>query len=188
MVPDIPVPGIDPTRLAELFQSQQGGILGVFNLLVVRFLGSPFTIFALGIMPYILLPIIMQLSTIAVLSLEALKKRVRRLGERLPNTPGTGRRGWLCFKALVFLLLLNSGKVALYWAMFCFVTVMTLLTVYVLDAVRRATMDLNAVWEMAFLLSFLQELPPAFNALGGLFELVRTGSMHPKHLLYLSAF
>ena len=69
----IPVPGIDPTRLAELFSSQQGGILGVFNLFSGGAL-SRFTIFALGIMPYISSSIIMQLMTIASPQLEALKK------------------------------------------------------------------------------------------------------------------
>ncbi len=61
----IPVPGIDPQGLAELFQSQQGGILGVFNLFSGGAL-SRFTIFALGIMPYISASIIMQLMTVAV--------------------------------------------------------------------------------------------------------------------------
>ena len=69
----IPVPGIDPLKLAELFQSQQGGILGIFNLFSGGAL-SRFTIFALGIMPYISSSIIMQLMTIAVPTLEALKK------------------------------------------------------------------------------------------------------------------
>ena len=69
----IPVPGIDPQGLAELFQSQQGGILGVFNLFSGGAL-SRFTIFALGIMPYISASIIMQLMTVAVPQLEALKK------------------------------------------------------------------------------------------------------------------
>jgi preprotein translocase subunit SecY len=43
----IPVPGIDPVKLAELFQGQQGGILGVFNLFSGGAL-SRFTLFALG--------------------------------------------------------------------------------------------------------------------------------------------
>jgi len=48
----IPVPGINPDELASLFQSQQGGILGMFNLFSGGAL-SRFTVFALGIMPYI---------------------------------------------------------------------------------------------------------------------------------------
>ena len=69
----IPVPGIDPNVLADLFNSQQGGILGMFNMFSGGAL-SRFTIFALGIMPYISASIIMQLMTVASPQLEALKK------------------------------------------------------------------------------------------------------------------
>ncbi len=69
----IPVPGIDPEQLAELFRSQRGGILDLFNLFSGGSL-SRFTIFALGIMPYISASIIMQLMTVASPALEALKK------------------------------------------------------------------------------------------------------------------
>ena len=48
----IPVPGIDPTVLADLFKQQKSGILGMFNMFSGGAL-SRFTIFALGIMPYI---------------------------------------------------------------------------------------------------------------------------------------
>jgi len=56
----IPVPGIDPSQLKQLFDSQQGGILGMFNLFSGGAL-SRFTVFALGIMPYISASIVMQL-------------------------------------------------------------------------------------------------------------------------------
>ena len=48
----IPVPGIDPFELKKLFDSQSGGILGMFNMFSGGAL-SRFTVFALGIMPYI---------------------------------------------------------------------------------------------------------------------------------------
>jgi preprotein translocase subunit SecY len=69
----IPVPGIDPNVLADLFKRQSGGILGMFNMFSGGAL-SRFTIFALGIMPYISASIIMQLAAIAVPQLEQLKK------------------------------------------------------------------------------------------------------------------
>jgi preprotein translocase subunit SecY len=69
----IPVPGIDPVVLADLFKSQKNGILGMFNMFSGGAL-SRFTIFALGIMPYISASIIMQLAAIAVPYLEQLKK------------------------------------------------------------------------------------------------------------------
>ncbi|MEK9720341.1 MAG: preprotein translocase subunit SecY, partial [Quisquiliibacterium sp.] len=69
----IPVPGIDPDQLADLFKGQQGGILGMFNMFSGGAL-SRFTVFALGIMPYISASIIMQLMTVVVPQLEAIKK------------------------------------------------------------------------------------------------------------------
>src|SRR3546814_19293254 len=69
----IPVPGIDPAQLAQLFKQNQGGILGMFNMFSGGAL-SRFTIFALGIMPYISASIIMQLMAVVSPPLEALKK------------------------------------------------------------------------------------------------------------------
>ena len=69
----IPVPGIDPTALKQLFDSQSGGILGMFNMFSGGAL-SRFTVFALGIMPYISSSIIMQLVTVVSPKMEALKK------------------------------------------------------------------------------------------------------------------
>src|SRR3990170_1476569 len=69
----IPVPGIDPNVLADLFKSQQGGILGMFNMFSGGAL-SRFTIFALGIMPYISASIIMQLMTAVSPQLDQLRK------------------------------------------------------------------------------------------------------------------
>jgi len=69
----IPVPGIDPNQLQQLFKDQQGGILSLFNMFSGGAL-SRFSIFALGIMPYISASIIMQLMSYVVPSMEALKK------------------------------------------------------------------------------------------------------------------
>ena len=69
----IPVPGIDPTALKQLFDSQSGGILGMFNMFSGGAL-SRFTVFALGIMPYISSSIIMQLVSVVSPKMEALKK------------------------------------------------------------------------------------------------------------------
>ena len=69
----IPVPGINAQALDELFRGQQGGLLGLLNVFSGGAL-SRFSIFALGIMPYISASIIMQLLTTMVPSLEALKK------------------------------------------------------------------------------------------------------------------
>ncbi len=69
----IPIPGIDPGVLAELFRQQQGGILGMFDMFSGGALGR-MTIFALNIMPYISAAIIIQLMSAVSPTLEALKK------------------------------------------------------------------------------------------------------------------
>jgi preprotein translocase subunit SecY len=69
----IPLPGIDPAILKEIFQQQAGGILGMVNMFAGGALGR-MAIFALGIMPYISAAIIMQLLTAVSPYFEQLKK------------------------------------------------------------------------------------------------------------------
>src|SRR5229473_2444074 len=69
----IPIPGIDPSILHEIFSSKAGGILGMFDMFSGGALGR-MTIFALNIMPYISASIIIQLLTAVSPTLEALKK------------------------------------------------------------------------------------------------------------------
>ncbi|MGH7088441.1 MAG: preprotein translocase subunit SecY, partial [Stellaceae bacterium] len=69
----IPLPGIDPQVLAQVFQQNAGGILGMFDMFSGGALGR-MTVFALTIMPYISASIIVQLLTAVSPQLEALKK------------------------------------------------------------------------------------------------------------------
>lgn len=69
----VPVPGVDPVALAELFDQQRGTIIDMFNMFSGGAL-ERFTVFAIGIMPYISASIIMQLLTAVVPKLEQLKK------------------------------------------------------------------------------------------------------------------
>jgi len=69
----IPIPGIDPAALADIFEQQRGGILGMFDVFSGGALGR-MTIFALNIMPYISASIIIQLLTTVSPHLEQLKK------------------------------------------------------------------------------------------------------------------
>ncbi len=69
----IPLPGIDPNILAEIFEQQRGGLMDMFNMFSGGAL-ERMTIFALNIMPYISSAIIMQLMTAVSPRLEALKK------------------------------------------------------------------------------------------------------------------
>lgn len=69
----IPIPGVDPHVMAEMFHRQGGGLLGMFDMLAGGAL-QRMTVFALAIMPYISASIILQLMTTIVPSLEAVKK------------------------------------------------------------------------------------------------------------------
>ncbi len=69
----LPLPGINPDALSDIFSQQSSGILGMFDMFSGGALGR-MTIFALNIMPYITASIIMQLMTAIVPTLEQMKK------------------------------------------------------------------------------------------------------------------
>ena len=95
----IPVPGINAGVLDDLFKSQQDGILGLFNVFSGGAL-SRFSIFALGIMPYISASIIMQLCTVVIPSLEALKKEGESGRRRITQYTRYATLGLAFFQAL----------------------------------------------------------------------------------------
>ena len=82
----IPMPGVNPQVMADMFRQSGGGILGMFDMLAGGAL-QRMTIFALNIMPYISASIILQLMTTVVPSLEAIKKEGRWGARRSTSTP-----------------------------------------------------------------------------------------------------
>ncbi|MBI3480739.1 MAG: preprotein translocase subunit SecY [Nitrosomonadales bacterium] len=125
----IPVPGIDPNVLADLFKSQKSGILGMFNMFSGGAL-SRFTIFALGIMPYISASIIMQLAAIAVPQLEQLKKEGEAGRRKITQYTRYGTLGLALFQAFGISVALQAqpGLVPNPGGMFQLTTVVTLVT------------------------------------------------------------
>ncbi len=125
----IPVPGINASVLDELFQSQQGGILGLFNVFSGGAL-SRFSILALGIMPYISASIIMQLCTVLVPSLEALKKEGEAGRRKITQYTRYATLGLAFFQALGISVALEaqSGLVLEPGIGFRLVTAVTLVT------------------------------------------------------------
>ncbi len=176
----IPVPGIDPVALADLFKSQKGGILGVFNLFSGGAL-SRFTIFALGIMPYISASIIMQLLTVASPQLEALKKEGEAGRRKITQFTRYGTLALALFQGLGIAVALESqqGLVIEPGVMFRFVTVSTLVTgtMFLMWLGEQITeRGLGNGISIIIFAGIAAGLP---SSLGGLFELVRTGAMHP---------
>ena len=105
----IPVPGIDPDRLAELFSSNKGGILDMFNMFSGGAL-SRFTLFALGIMPYISSSIIMQLMTVVSPTLEALKKEGEAGRRKITQYTRYGTLGLALFQGMSIAIALESQR------------------------------------------------------------------------------
>ncbi|MBK9522933.1 MAG: preprotein translocase subunit SecY [Rhodocyclaceae bacterium] len=184
----IPVPGIDPLKLAELFQSQQGGILGIFNLFSGGAL-SRFTIFALGIMPYISASIIMQLMTIAVPTLEALKKEGEAGRRKITQYTRYGTLVLALVQGLGIAIALESQRELVLdpGLLFRITTVMTLVTgtMFLMWLGEQITeRGLGNGISIIIFAGIAAGLP---TSLGGLFELVRTGAMHPVSALFICA-
>ncbi|MGW8390126.1 preprotein translocase subunit SecY [Pseudoduganella sp. HUAS MS19] len=125
----IPVPGVNPVELARLFEGQQNGILGMFNMFSGGAL-SRFTIFALGITPYISASIIMQLVSIVSPTMEALKKEGEAGRRKITQYTRYATVGLALFQAFGIAVALESqqGLVIDPGMGFRFVTVVTLLT------------------------------------------------------------
>jgi len=174
----IPVPGIDPDQLASLFKSQSGGILNMFNMFSGGAL-SRFTVFALAIMPYISASIIMQLLTAVIPQLEALRKE----GEAGRRTITKYTR-WFTLALATFqgfgiavALEAQPGLVIDPGMMFKFTAVVTLVTgtMFLMWLGEQITeRGLGNGISMIIFAGIVAGLP---NAIGGLAELVRTGSI-----------
>ena len=184
----IPVPGIDPVRLAELFQGQQGGILGLFNMFSGGAL-SRFTIFALGIMPYISASIIMQLMTAVSPQLEALRKEGASGQRKITQYTRYGTVFLAMFQAIGISIALESqpGLVMDPGLLFRFTTVTTLLTgtMFLMWLGEQVTeRGLGNGISIIIFAGIVAGLP---SAIAGLLELVRTGAMHPLTALFICA-
>ena len=175
----IPVPGIDPDQLAQLFAGQKDGILGMFNLFSGGAL-SRFTVFALGIMPYISASIIMQLMTIVVPSLEALKKEGQAGQRKITQYTRYGTVFLATFQALGISVALQAqpGLVINPGLMFELNSVVTLVTgtMFLMWLGEQITeRGLGNGISIIIFGGIVSGLP---SALASLLELVRTGSMN----------
>ncbi|MEY3951899.1 MAG: preprotein translocase subunit [Pseudomonadota bacterium] len=182
----IPVPGIDPEQLARLFDSQSGGILGLFNMFSGGAL-SRFTVFALGIMPYISASIIMQLASVISPTLEALKKEGESGRKKITQYTRYGTVVLALVQAIGISVALESqaGLVIDPGFMFRFTTVVSLVTgtMFLMWLGEQITeRGLGNGISIIIFAGIVAGLP---SALGGLFELVRTGSMSALALIFI---
>jgi len=174
----IPVPGINPDQLAQLFQGQQGGILSLFNMFSGGAL-SRFTIFALGIMPYISASIIMQLLTYVVPTFEQLKKEGEAGRRKITQYTRYGTLGLALFQSLGIAVALESSPGLVIAPGFGFrmtamitLTAGTMFLMWLGEQITERGLG-NGISILIFA-GIAAGLP---NAIGGLLELVRTGAM-----------
>ncbi len=174
----IPVPGIDPNSLQQLFNGQQGGILNLFNMFSGGAL-SRFTVFALGIMPYISASIIMQLLTYVLPTLEQLKKEGESGRRKITQYTRYGTLGLALFQSMGIALALESSQgLVLAPGMGFRITAMVSLTagtmflMWLGEQITERGLG-NGISILIFA-GIAAGLP---NAVGGLLELVRTGAM-----------
>jgi len=184
----IPVPGIDPTQLQQLFKGQSGGILNMFNMFSGGAL-SRFTVFALGIMPYISASIIMQLMTYVVPSLEAIKKEGEVGRRKITQYTRYGTLFLAVFQSLGIALALegSAGLVLDPGFGFRMTTVVSLVagTMFLMWLGEQITeRGLGNGISILIFAGIVAGLPAA---MAGLFELVRTGAMGIVACLFILA-
>lgn len=175
----IPVPGIDPDQLALLFKQNQDGILGMFNMFSGGAL-SRFTVFALGIMPYISASIIMQMVGVVIPQIEALKKEGEAGRRKLTKYTRYGTLVLAAFQGLGIAIALESqpGLVIEPGMAFRLTAVISLVTgtMFLMWLGEQITeRGLGNGISIIIFAGIAAGLP---SAIGGLIELVRTGSMN----------
>jgi len=182
----IPVPGIDPTQLAKLFESQ-GSILGMFNMFSGGAL-SRFSVFALGIMPYISSSIIMQLLSVVYAPLEALKKEGEAGRRKITQYTRYGTVALALFQAVGISIALESqqGLVVDPGMAFRFTTVITLLTGTMFLMWLGEQITERGVGNGISILIFSGIVAGMPAAIGSVLELQHNGSMSIPMVLFLA--
>lgn len=182
----IPVPGIDPMVLEQMFKTQQGGILGMFNMFSGGAL-SRFSVFALGIMPYISASIIVQLLTTVSPQLEALKKEGEAGRRKITQYTRYGTLFLALFQALGIAIALEpqAGLVLDPGLQFRLTTVVTLTagTLFLMWLGEQITeRGLGNGISIIIFAGIAAGLP---HAIGGTLELTRTGAFSIPLVLML---
>ncbi len=181
-----PVPGIDPIVLKDLFDSQEGGILGMFNMFSGGAL-SRFSIFALGIMPYISASIIMQLGTVAVPYLESLKKEGESGRKKITQYTRYGTLFLSTLQSYGISIALQSQPGLVIQPDFYFIvtTVITLVTGTMFLMWLGEQITERGIGNGISLIIFAGIAAGLPSAIGGTLELVNTGAMHFLTALFI---
>ena len=182
----VPVPGID--TLKQLFNDQQGGILGLFNMFSGGAL-SRFSVFALGIMPYISASIIMQMLSYVLPSLEALRKEGESGRRKITQYTRYGTLLLGLFQGFGIAVALESqpGLVLDPGFMFRMTTTISLLTgtMFLMWLGEQITeRGLGNGISIIIFAGIVAGLP---SGASGLFQLVSTGAISPLAAIFVIA-
>lgn len=181
----IPVPGIDPQKLAQFFQEQSGTILAMFNMFSGGAL-SRLSIFALGVMPYISASIIVQMAGVVIPQLSQLRKEGESGRRKMTEYTRYGTVGLALVQSTgAAVALQNQGLVISPGFNFLFTAVVTLVTgtIFLMWLGEQMTeRGIGNGISMIILASIISGLPAA---IGGTLELVNTGEMNPAIALVL---
>nr|VFJ69340.1 MAG: protein translocase subunit secY/sec61 alpha [Candidatus Kentron sp. FW] len=186
----IPVPGIDPIALEGLVNEQRGTILDMFNMFSGGAL-SRFSIFAIGIMPYISSAIIMQLLTVVHPKLEQLKKEGESGRRKITQYTRYGTVFLATFQALGVAIALEGQKAnglsVVIDAGFAFriIAIITLVTGTMFLMWLGEQVSDRGIGNGISLIIFAGIVAGLPSAIGGTLELSRTGELHVLMLLLL---
>ena len=186
----IPVPGIDSAVLAQLFEQQRGTILDMFNMFSGGAL-ERFTVFALGIMPYISASIIMQLMTVVVPSLEQLKKEGEAGRRKITQYTRYGTVALATFQAIGVAIALQGQHFGGQPVVpnpgpgFIFTTTVTLVTGTMFLMWLGEQVTERGIGNGISLIIFAGIVAGLPSAVGGTLELARTGELGPFEILFL---
>jgi len=181
----IPVPGIDPVALATMFESQKGTILDMFNMFSGGAL-KRFSVFAIGIMPYISASIIVQLLTAVSPKLEQLKKEGESGQRKITQYTRYGTLLLAAFQATGVAIALESQSVVIDPGMaFKITAIMTLVTGAMFLMWLGEQVTERGIGNGISLIIYAGIVAGLPSALGGTLELARTGQLHVLTLLLL---
>jgi preprotein translocase subunit SecY len=186
----IPVPGINPTALALMFEQQKGSILSMFNM----FSGGALmrlSLFALGIMPYISASIIMQLMTVVIPTMEQIKKEGESGRRKISQYTRYGTVVLATFQAIGISLALQSQtagglSVVLHpGTSFLVITTITLVTGTLFLMWLGEQVTERGIGNGISLIIFAGIVSGLPKAIGGTLELARTGEMNGAFIVLL---
>jgi preprotein translocase subunit SecY len=186
----IPVPGIDPVALAEMFKQTQGSIVDLFNMFSGGAL-ERFSVLALGVMPYISASIIMQLMTTVVPSLEQLKKEGESGRRKITQYTRYGTVLLAIFQGLGIAIALEGQRAGGVPVViepgigFKLVTVVTLVTGTMFIVWLGEQVTERGIGNGISLIIFAGIVAGLPRAIGGTLELARTGAFQAPFVIAL---